>query len=67
MQDIYIFLLSILTAKISLLLSLDKNFYFFMTYFLYKLLSVNWYVDFVGVSNDIGLVGTMFLSLPIYW
>ena len=67
MQDIYIFLLSILTAKISLLLSLDKNFDFFMTYFLYKLLSVNWYVDFVGVSNDIGLVGTMFLSLPIYW
>ena len=66
MQDIYIFLLSILTAKISLLLSLDKNFDFFMTYFLYKLLSVNWYVDFVGVSNDIGLVGTMFLSLPIY-
>ena len=66
MQDIYIFLLSILTAKISLLLSLDRNFDFFMTYFLYKSLSVNWYVDFVGVSNDIGLVGTMFLSLPIY-
>ena len=40
-----------------------------MTYFLYKSLSVNWYVDFVGVSNGIGLVGTMFLSLPpaIYW
>ena len=67
MQDIYILLLSILTAKISLLLSLDKNFDFFITFFLYKLLSVNWYVDFVGVSDDIGLVGTMFLSLPIYW
>ena len=33
MQDIYILLLSILTAKISLLLSLDKNFDFFMTFF----------------------------------